>query len=360
MRICIILFFLSISIFTQNTYAQGVATTSLNGVPINGGAGGIPELQEKVSYTVTPSKPKVGDLVDIQAEMYGTPIQNAIFTWNVDGKLYKKAQGLSKVSVYIEKNTKVSVSILTVKGSILFKEWVFNPQNVIIFWEANTYTPPLYKGKPLYVGESKLVLQGINLDAKNPLTNTYANYVWKIDGKVQGSDSGVSRRTFTYTGDILQLEPLFELLYTNITNYQETQKTATANTRSILRVQTLTTDIFTYEKKPLLGVLFHKKIQDTFSLKEKEASLVSYPMYFSTPSSLSPQYTWLVNNTSVKTNSNTLSFKKIRDNEKSSLNIIINNPDSLLQKKDVTYTIDTTSTQGNTLDTLGVMGGFGN
>ncbi len=342
MRICIIVFLVGVSMFSQNIFAQSTATTSLNGIPVNGGGGGVPELEEKVYYTVTPSKPKVGDLADIQVEMYGTPIQNAIFTWDVNGTLYKRAQGLSKISVYIEKDTKVSVSILTVNGTTLYKEWVFNPQNVVIFWEADTQTPPFYKGKSLYTPESKLVLQGINLDAKNPLTNLYANYVWKIDGKVQGSDSGVGRRTYTYTGDILQLEPLFELLYTNITNYQDTEKTPAANTRSILRVKTLETDIFAYEKTPLLGVLFNKIIRDTFILDKKEATVVAYPVYFSKQSSSNINYLWSINNNPVKEDVSALTFKRIRDNEKSLLNILVTNPKSLLQEKSVTYVVDTT------------------
>jgi len=353
MRICIIVFLVSVSIFTQNTLAQSTATTSLNGLPINGGGGGVPELEEKVYYTVLPSKPKVGDLADIQVEMYGTPIQNAIFTWNVDGKLYKRAQGLSKISVYIEKNTKVSVSILTIKGTTLYKEWIFNPQNVVIFWEANTQTPPLYKGKPLYTSESQLSLQGVNLDAKNPLTNTYANYVWKIDGKVQGSNSGVGRRTYTHKGDILQLEPLFELLYTNITNYQDKEKTTEANTRSVLRVRTLETDIFAYEKNPLLGVLFNKKISDTFTLNKKEATVAVYPVYFSKQPSEDLSYLWSINNTPVKEGTNNLTFKRIRDNEKSLLNISIKNTKSLLQGRDVTYVVDTAVSNND------VVGGFG-
>lgn len=359
MRICIIIFFLSLSITTQQIHAQSVAvaTPTPSVIPVNGGAGGIPELEEKVYYTVLPEKPKLGDLVDIRAEMYGTPIQNAIFTWNVDGILYKKAQGLSKISVPIQKNTKVSVSIVTVKGVTLYKEWVFNPQNVIILWEANTYTHPLYKGKPLYTAESELVLKGINLDAKNPLTNTYANYVWKIDGTVQGSDSGVSRRTYTYKGDLLQLEPLFELLYTSITNFQDTEKKEAVNTRSILRVSTIPTEIFTYEKRPLLGILFNKGIKDVFTLQEKETSLTSYPMYFSAQSSSALNYLWSINSDAVKANSNTLSFKKIRDNEKSLLTVSIKNSKSLLQGREMEYVVDTTASPSNKIP---VVGGFGN
>lgn len=331
---------MSIQIFNQNLLAQENSTSTTR-MPLNGGAGGVPELTEKVSYTVSPSKPKDGDLVEIQAEMFGTPVKDAVFIWKINGKEYQKGQGVSRISFYMSKEMQVSLSIVTVKGTPIYKEWVFNPENVIIFWETNTYTQPFYKGKSLYTPESKLILHAINLDAKNPLTNIYANYVWKINGKVKGNNSGVAKNTYIYQGDILQQEPLFELLYTSVTNYQNTNKTQPVNTRSVLKVQTHQTDIFTYEKSPLLGVLFNRKISDSFLFDKKESAFVAYPTYFSVDSSLSPQYTWFINNDVVKTNSNFLTFKKIQDNQKSLLDIRIKNPKALLQTKNTTYTIDT-------------------
>lgn len=312
----------------------------------NGGAGGIPQLEEKVSYSLLPARPNEGDIVEIEVKMFGTPIQNAIFTWVIDGKLYKKEQGLSAISVYVKKNTRVNLTILTVAGTTLTKEWVFNPQNVVLIWEANTYTPPFYKGKSLFTAESALTFHGINLDARNPLTNNYANYVWKTDGVVQGSKSGVGKNTFMYQGDILQYEPLFELLYSNVTNFDRSktgQKSDPVSTRSALRVQTLQSNIFIYEKTPLLGILFNKKIDTTFPVTKQETTLVAYPTYYSVTSALTPEYTWLLNDTVLKKDSNVLSFKKTKDNLLSRLTISVTNPASLLQSRSVSHLIDTTT-----------------
>lgn len=323
----------------------------------NGGAAGIPQLEEQVSYTLLPARPNQGDTVEIEAKMFGTPIQNAIFTWVIDGKLYRKEQGLNMISVYVQKNTRVNLTILTVSGTTLTKEWVFNPQNVVLIWEANTYTPPFYKGKSLFTAESALTFHGINLDVKNPLTNNYANYVWKTDGVVQGANSGVGKNTFIYQADILQYEPLFELLYSNITNFEKSkggQKAAPVSTRSVLRVQTLESDIFTYEKTPLLGILFNKKIGTTFPVIKPEVTLVAYPVYYSVVSALIPDYTWLLNDTVLKRSSNVLSFKKTKDNLLSRLTISASYPQSLLQSRSVSHIIDTT-----TKIEKSVFGGFG-
>lgn len=324
----------------------------------SGGAGGVPQLEEKVTYDLLPTRPNVGDTVEIEAKMYGTPVKNAIFTWFVDGKLYKKEQGLNMISVYVNKGTKVNVSILTVNGATLSNEWVFNPEQVKLIWEANTYTPPFYKGKALYTAESALTFNAINLDAKNPLTSKNADYVWKTDGVVQGAKSGVYKNTYIYQGDLLQYEPLFELLYTSVTNFNQVkagQKAAPVNSRSVLRVQTLESNVFTYEKTPLLGVLFNKKIDTFFSVTKPEVTLVSFPVYYSVESALDPTYTWLLNDSVIKRDSNSLSFKKTKDNVQSRLTISVSNPKSLLQSKSISHIVDTTNKAESTL-----FGGFGN
>lgn len=324
----------------------------------NGGAGGVPQLEEKVTYDLLPTRPNVGDTVDIEAKMYGTAVKNAIFSWFIDGKLYKKEQGLNMISVYVNKGTKVNVSILTVTGATLSNEWIFNPEQVKLIWEANTYTPPFYKGKALYTAESAMTFNAINLDAKNPLTNKTADYVWKTDGVVQGSKSGVSKNTYVYQGDILQYEPLFELLYTGVTNFNQIkagQKASPVNVRSTLRVQTLESDVFTYEKVPLLGVLFNKKINTIFPVTKPEVTLVSFPVYYSVESALIPEYVWLLNDSVIKRDSNMLSFKKTKDDVQSRLTISVSNPKSLLQSQNISHVIDTTTKVESSL-----FGGFGN
>ena len=98
MRSFLFYIFLSITLIGTASYAQTAPM-----VP-NGGAAGIPQLEEQVSYDLLPLRPNQGDTVEIEAKMYGTPVKNAIFTWVVDGKLYSKEQGLNTISVYWSAN----------------------------------------------------------------------------------------------------------------------------------------------------------------------------------------------------------------------------------------------------------------
>ncbi len=306
------------------------------------GPNGIKEIQEKVYYNVLPSNSRINDIVEIEAEMYGTPIKNATFVWLVNNREVLKGVGESKLNFVLSEKSRVVVKIITGEGNIVTNTWNFNPKDTTIIWEAKTYTPPFYRGKALYSPESTLVLNAIDLTAKNPLTNTYNNYIWKIEGEVKGDLSGVGKNTYIYKGDLLMQEPLFQVTTSPISTYNK-QNADVEDALASLRVQTLKTEIFTYENEPLLGVLFNKQLGSSYTLDKEESGLVSYPIYFGVPSSLAVKYKWYANDELVSQDNNSLFFKKTRSNEQSRLSIDIENPSSLLQTADISYIIDTAS-----------------
>ena len=174
----------------------------------------------------------------------------------------------------------------------------------------------------------------------------YYNYNWKVDGRVIGDESGVGRNTYIYQGDLLLQEPYFEVNMTGISAFRngsrDTGSDSQIDSTAAIRVQTFDTNVFMYESTPLLGILFTQQISDTFKFIKSEATLVAYPLYFGIPSSLSGVYKWSVNNELIKENTNSISFKKTRDNEESILSLSIEQPRSLLQSRDISYIIDTT------------------
>lgn len=306
------------------------------------GPNGIKEIQEKVYYNVLPSSPRIGDEVEIEAEMYGTQAKNATFSWSVNGREISTGIGQYKFSFLLSEKSTVVVKIITGEANIVTNTWQFNPRDTTIIWEARTYTPPFYRGKSLYSPESNLVLNAIDLDTPNPLTNTYNNYVWKVDGEVKGDLSGVGKNTYIYKGDLLMQEPLFQVITSPISTYNKKNTDKTENLAS-LRVQTLKTEILAYENDPLLGILFNKQVGTNFLFDKEESGLVAYPMYFGTASSLGVQYRWYANDELVGQNINNLTFRRTRSNEQSRLSVNIENPVSLLQSADISYIIDTTS-----------------
>ncbi len=301
----------------------------------------VKEIQEQIYYTVTPKTPNPGDDVKIEAEMYGTEIKNTSFEWKIDGKIFKKEVGLNKINFTLNNKTKIDLKITTRGGLEINKVFEFDPKKIILIWEAKTYTPPFYKGKSLYSNESSLVLNAINLDQKNPLTNTYNNYVWSVDDKIEGNYSGVGYSSFVYQGNILRKEPLFKVNISSINSFQDKSENKEYTNETSIRIQSFKTDIISYEKSPILGVLFNKTIEDVYHLNKSESTVVSYPMYYSLLSTLSGIYSWYINDNKINTNTNQLSFKKKNNNEESRLTVKIENEESLLQTQKKTYIINT-------------------
>ena len=303
----------------------------------------LPELKEKVYYNVSPEKPNVGDNVQLEAEMYGTNVKDANFVWKLAGKTFLEGVGKNRVNFTLSEKTKVDLTITTGSNVVIQKSFEFDPKKIIIIWESKTYTPPFYKGKSLYSKESSIVLNAINLDQENPLTNVYNNYTWKVDTTVKGNDSGVGYSSYVYQGDILGLEPLFTVSMTGVVSAKDRAagRTAARGGQSILRVQSFPTEIMSYEKSPLLGVLFNNVLKSPYYLNQSETTLVSYPTYYAFSSSLSGLYEWYINDVKINTSLNELSFKKKKDNEQSRLTVKIKNDASILQTRDVSYIIDT-------------------
>lgn len=302
----------------------------------------IPELKEKVYYNISPLKPNVGESVEIEAQMYGTEIKNSNFVWKITGKTIKEGVGANRLEFVLSEKTKIDLTITTGAGVVINKSFEFDPKKIVIIWESKTYTPPFYKGKSLYSKESSLVLNAINLEQPNPLTNVYNNYSWKVDSTVKGKDSGVGYNSYIHKGDILGLEPLFTVTMSNIVAAKDAGKTKPFSNQSIIRVQALPTEIISYEKSPLLGVLFNKTIKSQYKLDKNETTVVSYPVNYAFSSSLSGIYEWYINDVKINSNNNEISFKKTKDNQQSRLTLKISNLASILQTKTVSYIVDTT------------------
>ncbi len=306
--------------------------------------GDIPELKEKVYYNITPTRPNIGDTVELEAQMYGTPIQNTSFIWKINGVVFKDGVGINKASFVLSEKTKIDLKITTENGLIIEKTFEFDPKKIIIVWESRTYTPPFYRGKSFFTPEATLVLNAINLDQENPLTNKYNNYTWKKDDTVLGNQSGVGYSSFVYEDDILGIEPLFKVTLSSIKSFNDknTQKNS-FNNEALLKVRALPSEIITYEKSPLLGVLFNKTIKNTYYMNKLEATIVSYPLYYSFSTVFSGLYTWYINDVKINTNLNELSFKKKTNNDRSRMSVEIKNENSILQTRSVTYIIETSN-----------------
>lgn len=255
-------------------------------------------IGDYLDIKVNPKSPGPNEPVRITIESYLSDLQKATMEWSLNGKVVSR--GIARTVFNFQngpsgKPTVVSVTITTNMGKVITKEFSFSPVGVTILWEADTYTPPFYKGKALMVPQARVRVAAVP-DTASTGTLGAGNlvYTWEKDGTVYTSASGYGKNVFSFVGPI----PLTQ------TNVRVTVSSMDDTMNSEMRVYVPLSRplILFYEKHPLLGILYNKPLSTEFSLDKKEFSISAEPYFFSNEDSETPtiKYGWAVNGSSVQ------------------------------------------------------------
>lgn len=248
---------------------------------------------------ISPQTPAPSVPVRISVESYLTDLYKANISWSLNGKVLER--GLGKTSFSFQNGpsgeaTVVSLKIISNTGEVVNKDFSFSPVGITTMWEADTYTPPFYKGKPLLTPQAGVRIVAIpdNVGAESALGAGKLVYTWRKDDYVDATASGYGKNVFSFVGP----KPLTN---TKITLSASTlDDTAQSEMRIYLpQIRPL---ILFYEKDPLLGVLYNKPLGAEYTLDKKEVSLVAEPFYFSNErgEAQTLKYNWSVNNGDVQ------------------------------------------------------------
>lgn len=243
---------------------------------------------------INPQLPEPGASVRITIESYLTDLYKANITWSVDGKVVERGTGRS---TFIFKNgpsgktTTVSVYIITNTGEVVTRNFYFTPVGVTIMWEADTYTPPFYKGKALMVPQAMVRIVAVpdTINTGSPLEAGKLVYTWKKDNYVDEASSGYGKNAFSFVGP----KPLTNTkIILDVSSIDDS-----AGSEIQVYLPQVRPFILLYEKDPLLGVLYNKPLGSEFTLNKKEFSISAEPYFFSNERSDAPaiKYNWSVN-----------------------------------------------------------------
>jgi hypothetical protein len=294
----------------------------------------ITGLEEQIDVNVTPSYPKPGDAINISLEAYGIDLDKAPIKWSIDGKVSKEGIGAKSFDLTAGKlgeQTVVTIEIQPPYSNIMVKTVTINPQSVDIIWEANTYTPPFYKGKAMFTPQEKAVFVAMpNITDSNgiqadPKTLTYK---WSRDQEVLGSLSGYGQNSLLYTGNILMrpVETRVEIGGAN------------ASASGFMYVATKEPETYLYEKNPLYGILFNKEVSSSFAFGDKEErTLAVFPYFFGINSrnANNLKYKWTLNYNPIEVpeNQSEMTFRNVDKLEgKSLVNVSLKNKTNFLQE----------------------------
>lgn len=268
--------------------------------------------ENDVSVGIYPENPQPRDPVTVTIETYSFNLDSSNTKWYVNGNLAQEGRGLKTLTFQVGnlgQTSNVRIVITSDKGT-LTKNIAITPSIVTITWEADTYTPPFFKGKALFSHQSiitfmaqpQIVVKGRTLNPANLI------YTWSKEGTVLGNQNGYGKQTLTLTGSVISrsMKVMVEV--------QDTTSGATAS--GVIQVDPIEPEVLMYVVDPLYGVEYNKAIKGTLPLNGKEVTLTATPYFFSTNGQYGEDnmsYNWSINGNTISDGQNTRTrvFRKV-------------------------------------------------
>ena len=271
-----------------------------------------------LDVSIYPPMPGPNTEVQIAIDSYIVDLLKANISWSLDGKLLSRGIGRTAFNFKTGpsgKSTHVSLYFVANTGEAVTKEFYFTPVGVTIMWEADTYTPPFYKGKAMMVPQARVRIIAIPdiTNTASPLGAGKLVYNWEKDEYPDVEASGYGKNTYSFTGP----EPLTNNKVTlTVSSLDDTMQSS----MNVFLPQAKPFILF-YEKDPLLGVLYNKPLDTETALTKKEVSLSAEPYYFSNERGDTPifNYTWSVNGQKIQNYGRTITLRNDAEQEGRSL-----------------------------------------
>ena len=272
-------------------------------------------LDTLISTRLSPKVPGANEDVQITINSYTMDIDGSNIIWYVNKDAFKNGVGLRTVTIHtgdFGERSVVDIVIMTPSGRKINKQIVVAPAEVDVLWEAQTYTPPFYKGKALPTYKSLVKVTAI--PRFNSLTSDpsqyYYNWTYQRSlnvGKGLGKSSALITMGFANTPIPVTVE--VSLPSTDWVGSKSVNVTGT-NPKLML-----------YEQAPLLGTQFNSGLPQKVNGEGSQFVVRAVPYFFSTDDydNGNLMYTWTVGGAQriPGTDPTTLTLKKSGETQQS-------------------------------------------
>lgn len=291
------IFFVSITVFLGSFHLVSAQFTE------NGTA-------QSVLVTVTPEHPHAHETVNFKVTSFLSNLDTATISWFVNGTRVAGDAGMRTFSTTLGNiGTPVTVKVVvtTAEGETITQSFPFISSTVDLVWEANSFTPPLYRGKALLTArESARVVAVPHLSANSSsLSPSNFIYTWSRDGRIVGDASGVGRSTFILTNDMTISPSTISVVVSN--------KDQSVNAEGSVVINLADPKVLTYFNTGTLGTLYNRALSGIYTFGIKEVNIVAVPYFFNTTDSTLPyvNYTWTMNNRPLDVFENMLTIRNV-------------------------------------------------
>lgn len=276
-----------------------------------------------------PETPGSNTEVETELRSYSFDADRAYIIWSVNGEVRLEGRGKKNFSFKtgdIGTQTSLNISVIPQTGASQSKSFSFIPADIDFLWEAQTYTPPSYKGKALPVAGSIVKITAIPRFSSGAIAKSSSYiYKWQLDFKNQPDQSGAGKNSF-----IFKMDNLFskKTISVEVSDYQKTNIA-----KNSIKIGNDKPKIIFYEEKPLEGTQYNKAILGEFELKAPEINIKAEPYFFSKGDIYNLSYQWTMNNKNIESEEfpNILSLKTDGSKGESLIGLRISNPLNIFQ-----------------------------
>ncbi len=254
---------------------------------------------DNFSVEVRPQNPAPGEKISLTAVSYSTDLNRAEISWFLGKNLASSGKGKTTFEFSAGKAgsvSEVTVFIKTAEGGTITKDIVIHPAGVDLVWEADSYTPPFYRGKALYPYQGLVkVIAMPQIAGGNglPINPKELVYTWKKDGEGTSNSSGYGKNIFYFNGGVPLRASAVEVIVSSL----DKKYSASAE----IEIKPQSPFVGLYENNPLYGLLLNKEISRGFNLTNEEVKVSAIPYFFGVKrrKSFDLEYAWSMNNKSV-------------------------------------------------------------
>lgn len=250
-----------------------------------------------ISFSNETPSPNELVVAKVRSSSYENLLRSTII-WSVDG--VEKKRGIGEVSFQFQapkngQSSTISVLIQKEDGYSYSGQRTIRPGSLDLIYEANTYTPPFYKGRSLFTHESVVTVAAITDFIENgvKVPKEKLVYIWEIDGQVLQNSSGGGKDSLRIQGSLLQEPFRVSVTVESLNSELRAKKT--------ILINQINPNVVLYENNPIYGSIFEKALTGTFNMDREEVSFTAVPYFFSASnrSDADLRYSWYENSRKI-------------------------------------------------------------
>lgn len=245
-----------------------------------------------VNVKTNPKTPGVNEDVTVSLESFSTNLDSSEIIWYVNKDPFKQGVGEKSIVVHtgdfgVAKDIKVV--ILSNLGKRIEKTIQLIPSEIDFLWEAQTYTPPFYKGKALPTYKSIVKVTAIPRFGDATSDPRMFDYDWKYN-KTQGVGHGLGKNSALILMGYPKTSVPVNVTVTLPSNGWSGERSSTVMGGEAL--------VRFYEQAPLLGINFNKALGANTAGTGNQITIKAVPYFFSNDDVADGVllYNWSVNN----------------------------------------------------------------